>query len=218
MSDVDEDRAILRQRLQPLPRRAIARESAVITQMLALVPAVGVPSFEYSSKWRCFVLSFLQLKPAGDANLRGGKRTVAKRIRFVPTRFDTLGILGYLALAVAAPLGLVLAAVTHTPEVAFSGVAVGAFGLLTVVSRPRVIRPDLHLLLEVIRNERSDALSAVRESRLDSREWGEDEVADLEKELRAIEEKRVGEERLLALLQLVVSAHFLRVLLRWSRR
>jgi hypothetical protein len=216
MSHVDEGRRISRQGAQPLPRRAITRESALITQMLTLVPAIGVPSFEYSRDWRCYLLSFLQLKPADEANLGGGNRTIAKRIRFVPARFDTLGILGYLALAVAAPLGLLLAAATHTAEAAFSGVALGAFGLLVVVSRPRVIRPDLRLLLEAIRNEWSDAASVGDESRIDSR--GLDEIADIEQELQAIKAKRADEERLLAVLGSIVSTHFLWVLLRSIRR
>jgi hypothetical protein len=52
---------------------------------------------------------------------------------------------------------LFLALSTHDRYTSISGVVLGVLALLVLVSRPRVIRPDLRLLREVVRSECQDA-------------------------------------------------------------
>ena len=152
-----------------LPWRAGARDSVLSARMLSLLPAVGDPSFEYSRDWRCYVLGFLGLPSDGQAGLTGDNLMLANRARFVPARVDFLTVLAYLGIALAAPLGLLAERITHSPELAFSGVALSAAGLLILATRAALIRPDLRILLEVIRDERNRAVSIDSQGNSDRR-------------------------------------------------
>jgi hypothetical protein len=151
---------------QRRPRKAVTREASLATRILALLPAFSEPSFEYSRNFRCFVLVFLRSE-ASDADVKGHRNPgVSRQVRFIPARFDSLGFLGYLTVALAAPFGLFLDRATHTRDIVLSGVVLAVLGLLILVSRPRIIRPDLRLLLKVAQAEAMNVTSSGADSML----------------------------------------------------
>jgi hypothetical protein len=166
--------------------------------MLSLLPAVGDPSFEYSREQRCYVLSFLGLPSTEEAGLTGDSVMLANRVRFVPARVDFLTLLAYLAIALAAPLGLLVETITHSAELAFSGVALSAAGLLILATRNRLIRPDLRILLKVVRDERNRAISLDAQGKSDSSRQPTEYEQHQDLELAALE--RVRSPRFLGIL------------------
>jgi len=135
-------------------RGPIARESVLLSMMLSNLPAIGEPQFTYSREWRCFVLEYLRPE-LGEEIIREPQRlTFTRQVRFIPFRFDILGLLGYIALAVAIPVGLSLASATRARDAVIASIVLAATGLLGVAGRARIIRPDLRVLAETIKNER----------------------------------------------------------------
>jgi hypothetical protein len=213
MSLADQVSEIPGEHWKPLPRGIIQRESELTARALSLLPAVGNPKFAYSRNWHCYVLEFLRLETNEQRGDDRRRPPVSMRTRFVPVRLDLFGLLGYLALLAGAPLGLFLSRATHQRDVALLGVVLGGLGLLLLIQAPRILRPNLLVLLNVVRDERKDARSV---DAVSIPVGGEQATIDeLEAQIELAEARRLSEERALLSLELLASARFLWAVKRW---